>query len=469
MLRRVVALALVGLALVLPTTASAQGYKVLVATSTEDELSAAGIAAIQAVASSGGFTVTAPSPAAVGGEFTPANLAQYDAVIFLNTTGDLLTDAQQEAFEEYYTEGGGFFGIGSAIETEPGWQFLTDVLGTRATGKAEVQSGTIKVADRVHDASKDLPEYWDRTDAWYSFSSNVRGLSHVLATVVELVDDRGAFEIQPSGERLDGVTGGTMGVDHPVTWCKDFRGGRSFYTALGNTAARFCGTDFRSHLAGAIKWAAGDSDPVYSDCGATVLANYQQTKVSGPPNLSEPIAFDLLPDGRVIQTDRRGGIRLHDPTTNSTTLLAEVPVYTVNEDGMYGPAIDNDFATNRWVYLFYSPPTVKDVKLSTARSSRRRPRPARRPTPARRTRRGIPTSATSSSRASSSSTPRERRPRAWIWRASRRSCACPTTAAPAATWPATSTSTSTTTCGWSRVTTRRRAAVTRAASGRSTT
>ena len=365
MLRSVVALAVVGLALVLPTSASAQGYKVLVATSTEDELSAAGIAAIEAVASSGGFTVTAPSPAAVGGEFTPANLAQYDAVIFLNTTGDLLTDAQQEAFAEYYTEGGGFFGIGSAIETEPGWQFLTDVLGTRATGKAEVQSGTIKVADRVHDASKDLPEYWNRTDAWYSFSSNVRGLSHVLATVVELVDDRGAFEIQPSGERLDGITGGTMGFDHPVTWCKDFRGGRSFYTALGNTAAGFSGTDFRSHLAGAIKWAAGHSDPVYSDCGATVLANYQQTKVSGPPNLSEPIAFDLLPDGRVIQTDRRGGIRLHDPVTNSTTLLAEVPVYTVNEDGMYGPAIDNDFATNRWVYLFYSPPTVKDVKLST--------------------------------------------------------------------------------------------------------
>jgi cytochrome c len=365
MLRSVVALAVIGLALVLPTSASAQGYKVLVATSTEDELSAAGIAAIQAVASSGGFTVTAPGPAAVGGEFTPANLAQYDAVIFLNTTGDLLTDAQQAAFEEYYADGGGFFGIGSAIETEPGWQFLTDVLGTRATGRADVQSGTIKVADRVHDASKDLPEYWNRTDAWYSFSSNVRGLSHVLATVVELVDDRGAFEIQPSGERLDGITGGTMGFDHPVTWCKDFRGGRSFYTALGNTAAGFSGTDFRSHLAGAIKWAAGHSDPVYSDCGATVLANYQQTKVSGPPNLSEPIGFDLLPDGRVIQTDRRGGIRLHDPATNATTLLAEVPVYTTNEDGMYGPAIDNDFATNKWVYLFYSPPTVKDVKLST--------------------------------------------------------------------------------------------------------
>jgi PKD repeat protein len=36
-----------------------------------------------------------------------------------------------------------------------------------------------------------------------------------------------------------------------------------------------------------------------------------------------------------------------------------------SEDGLYGPGIDNDFETNKWVYLFYSPPTVKDVKLST--------------------------------------------------------------------------------------------------------
>ena len=176
MWRRGVALAFVSLSLVLPATASAQAYEVLVVTSAENELSAAGIAAIQAVGASNGFTVTAPSPAAVGGEFTPGNLDQYGTVIFLNTSGDVLTAAQQEAFEAYYADGGGFLGIGSAIETEADWQFLTDVLGTRAAGRTEVQSGTIKVADRVHDASKDLPEYWDRTDAWYNFTANVRGL-----------------------------------------------------------------------------------------------------------------------------------------------------------------------------------------------------------------------------------------------------------------------------------------------------
>ena len=65
------------------------------------------------------------------------------------------------------------------------------------------------------------------------------------------------------------------------------------------------------------------------------------TMIAAQPNVNEPIGFDVLPDGRVIQTDRRGGVRLHDPATNQTTVLAQIPVYTNSEDGMYGPAIDN--------------------------------------------------------------------------------------------------------------------------------
>jgi hypothetical protein len=72
-----------------------------------------------------------------------------------------------------------------------------------------------------------------------------------------------------------------------VSFCKDYQGGRSFYTALGNTAAAF-DAGLGTHLKGAISWATGQSDPVYSDCGATVIKNYQQVKVSSPPNLLEP-------------------------------------------------------------------------------------------------------------------------------------------------------------------------------------
>ena len=92
MRRRGLGLALMSLALLLPGAAdqaavkqarAVEDYKVLVVTSAQDEVTAAGVAAIQSVAASGGFTVTAPSPATVGAEFTPANLDQYGAVVFL--------------------------------------------------------------------------------------------------------------------------------------------------------------------------------------------------------------------------------------------------------------------------------------------------------------------------------------------------------------------------------------------------
>ena len=48
-----------------------------------------------------------------------------------------------------------------------------------------------------------------------------------------------------------------------------------------------------------------------------------------------------------------------------TAVIADAcPVYTNSEDGLYGPAVDNDFATNHWVYLYYAPPIVTDITYS---------------------------------------------------------------------------------------------------------
>ena len=61
---------------------------------------------------------------------------RYSAVLFLNTSGDVFDAEEQAAYETYFRAGGGFVGIGSAVETSPGWQFLTDVLGTRAAASS---------------------------------------------------------------------------------------------------------------------------------------------------------------------------------------------------------------------------------------------------------------------------------------------------------------------------------------------
>src|SRR4051794_23113501 len=210
-MRRSMGLALASLALVLPATASAKAptaaapdpYKVLVVTSVTDAATTSQVDGIKSAVGSAA-TVTAPAPADVGAQFTPQGLDAYRAVVFLNTgMASPLTDVQRTTFENYFRKGGGFVGIGSAGGTAPRWQFLTDILGTRASGQTTTQTATVKVFDRVHDATKTLPEYWDRTENFYNFSTNVRGVSHVLATVVEQ-----PFEAQPQGNTLKGISGG---------------------------------------------------------------------------------------------------------------------------------------------------------------------------------------------------------------------------------------------------------------------
>ena len=443
------ALLTVLLALAAPVAAQAAGreFKVMVFTRAVGEQhasTAAGVKAIKDLGKERRFIVNATADPT---EFRADRLAQFRAVVFLNTSGDVLTDAQQAAFEDYYRDGGGFVGIHSAIDTEPDWAFLGDVLGTRSTGAPAVAQATVKVADRVHDASKSLPEYWQRTDEWYDFAANVRGRSHVLATVDETT-----------------YSGGTMGFDHPVAWCKDFRGGRSFYTAGGHTAAAYAEPAFRRHLAGGIEWAAGEADPVYSDCGATVLANYEQTKIGAPPNLNEPIGFDQLPDGRILQT-ARGGQRA--PARPARRTRSKVIA------------------------------TLPGVHQQRGRALRARGRQRLRQQPAGSTSttrplsdgRAVPAVSTPTGAAPARAAGRPRPP-GTAWKgyfqlsrfkfvdggrtrrstspASRRSSRSTTTAARAATSPATSTSTATTTSGSSRATTRRRAAATPAASRRST-
>jgi PKD repeat protein/glucose/arabinose dehydrogenase len=376
---RVVCLALAGAALLLPAgagavqntaaapAATAVGFHVLVLTEGNANIGGA-VSVLQKLGarSSPSFDVDQVKNSANG--FTARHLSKYNAVVFLNNgPGDVLDADEQAAFEAFFRGGGGFVAVGSAIETNPSWQFLTDILGTRASGKLPAQVTTIKVADRVHDASKSLPEYWNWSDTYYNYTSNVRGISHVLATVSDA-----PFNKTGDGPTINALANGTMGPDHPVVWCKDYKGGRSFYTNAGaspvdppgGSVGPYDDANLQKLLAGAVSWAAGQADPVYSDCGATVLANYQQVKISGPPNLSEPIGFDQLPDGRTIQTDRRGGVHLHNPVTGTSQIIANTPVYTQSEDGLYGPGIDPDFSANKWVYLYYAPPNVDNITYS---------------------------------------------------------------------------------------------------------
>jgi len=73
------------------------------------------VAAIRDLGRTQGFAVDATEDSSV---FDDAALAAYSAVVFLCTTGDVLNEAQQAAFQRYIEAGGGFVGIHSAADTE---------------------------------------------------------------------------------------------------------------------------------------------------------------------------------------------------------------------------------------------------------------------------------------------------------------------------------------------------------------
>src|SRR6185503_4026300 len=61
--------------------------------------------------------------------FKDEELKKYKAVIFLSTTGDILNDDQQAAFERYIKAGGGFVGIHAAADTEYEWPWYNKMVG----------------------------------------------------------------------------------------------------------------------------------------------------------------------------------------------------------------------------------------------------------------------------------------------------------------------------------------------------
>jgi type 1 glutamine amidotransferase len=53
--------------------------------------------------------------------FFTENLKKYKTIVFLNTSGNILNEEQQIAFQNYIKGGGSFVGIHAASDTEKDW------------------------------------------------------------------------------------------------------------------------------------------------------------------------------------------------------------------------------------------------------------------------------------------------------------------------------------------------------------
>ncbi|WP_016908019.1 ThuA domain-containing protein [Streptomyces xiaopingdaonensis] len=247
-----------------------------------------GIDTVRQLGEEHGFSVEATEDA---GEFTPDNLAGFDAVVWLSTTGDVLDDAQQDAFQEYIQDGGGYVGVHAAADTEYDWPWYEGLAGAWFDSHPEIQEATVAVEDHDHPATAHLDDTWVRTDELYNYRTNPREDAHVLATLDEST-----------------YSGGNMG-DHPISWCKEYDGGRSFYTGLGHTKESFAEPAFVQHVLGGIQYATGAAD---ADCdpgqapgeeGYTQL--FDGTSLDGWSQAG-PGSFELNGDGTMTSTGGMG-------------------------------------------------------------------------------------------------------------------------------------------------------------------
>lgn len=176
--------------------------------------------------------------------FTRTNLARYQVVVFLSTSGNVLNDTGQTAFQEFVEKGGGFVAIHAAIAgqvaTEGDWGWYAEALCAEFANHKAIEQAIVRIEDSGNPSVAHLPLAWSRTDEWYNFARTPRGQAHVIAAL-----DESSFH------------GGTMGSDHPVVWCRRMGQGRIWYTALGHTEASYTEPAFIQHILGGIEVAAG--------------------------------------------------------------------------------------------------------------------------------------------------------------------------------------------------------------------
>ena len=304
----------------------------------------AGKAAIMKLGQEHGFTVDTTEDASY---FTEDSLKNYSAVIFLNTTMDVLNNFQEADFERYIQAGGGFVGVHAATDTEYDWGWYGRLVGANFQSHPKIQQAMLNVTDQTHISTKHLPKQWSRTDEWYNFKNMNKDVKVIMS-----IDEK-TYE------------GGKNGDNHPMVWYHEFDGGRAFYTALGHTDEAYSDENYLKHLLGGIQYAMGDNKEL--DYGNAKTQRVPEEDRFAKTYLAvgkffEPTELTILPNLDILITQRRGEILLYKKGDSAIKQAGFLNVYWktntkgVNaEEGILGIKADPNFNKNHYIYIFYSP------------------------------------------------------------------------------------------------------------------
>lgn len=273
--------------------------------------------------------------------FNEDDLSRYRAVVFLNTTGEVLGDRQQLAFERYIQAGGGFVGIHSAADTEwKGnlWPWYTRLVGAAFLSHPDpenVQQARLAVVDPSHPATSSLPDEWTHEDEFYDFHRP----NPNVTTLLEV--DESTYE------------GGRTGSPHAISWFHEFDGGRSFYTGLGHPTEAYESELFLNHVFGGLRWAMGDRLPTLSEAD-TRPEDWRIVPEVLAEDIGEPMGMAFTPGGELYVAERSGAVHRWDEETRALVPVVTLGAFTAVEHGLAGIVFDPGFETNGWVYLYWA-------------------------------------------------------------------------------------------------------------------
>ncbi|TDL25606.1 class I glutamine amidotransferase-like protein [Rickenella mellea] len=187
-------------------------------------------------------------------KFTDENLSNYDAVMFVHNTGEVLDDSGKAALQNYFNLGGNFVAVHAASDALRTTQFYGNEVGAFFDYHPPIQNATVDVINPSHPSTRMLPSQWSVTDEMYNFKSDPRS----VGAVVVLSANESSYT-DPGPRKFN------QGTPHPTAWYQEHGAGvqtemggipgRSFYTSLGHLNETWMDELFMAHVTGGITWA----------------------------------------------------------------------------------------------------------------------------------------------------------------------------------------------------------------------
>lgn len=211
-------------------------------------------------------------------DFTPTNLAKYDAVLLLHTTGyeQTIGPVGQAALANYLKQGNGLVGIHAAADACGTWPAGADLMGGVFRGHPWLPKDTwavrLESPDHPLNAAFGGEGFWHRDEIYiYRPGTFSRERSRVLLSLdmskehnrsSKSIPERMMSNVDPAG-------------DYPIAWAHERGGGRVFYSNFGHNVGTFRNAAVLRHYLDGILYATGrlEADVTPSaELGATEYA-----------------------------------------------------------------------------------------------------------------------------------------------------------------------------------------------------